>query len=117
MKIALAPSDLAKTLEKKSEDVEAVLGKLDNGPSRIIHRVQSPPGGPARFEIFHDVLVRPILDWVATEEERAKHERELARAEENLAQERSRNKFYRTRALLVFTLVILVVVLGAAGLW
>ncbi|MFO1119804.1 MAG: hypothetical protein U1E38_06775, partial [Rhodospirillales bacterium] len=77
MKIALSADDLAKMLKEDPARVEAVLDKLDSGASRIIHRVQPPQGAPARFEIFHDVLSRPILEWVATERERMAHEREL----------------------------------------
>ncbi len=76
MKIALSADDLAKMLEENRDQVEAVLEKLDSGASRIIHRVQ-PPQGPARFEIFHDVLSGPILKWVATERDRIAHEEKL----------------------------------------
>ena len=114
MKIALAPSDLAEMLEKKPEEVEAVLGKLDSGPSRIIHRIQSPQGVSSRFEIFHDVLARPILEWVATEEERTAHARELATVAADLARERRTKRRYA--ALAVLAGAALLIVLGTAGI-
>ena len=73
MKIALAAADLAGMTGEDSERVATVLEKLAAGRSLIIHKVPSPKeGGAPLFEIFHDVLARPILDWIAAERERVK---------------------------------------------
>jgi WD40 repeat protein len=64
MKIALSAADLAKLANKDTESVRSVLEELTHGPSRIINCVRSPKDNQTfLFEIFHDVLARPILDW------------------------------------------------------
>ena len=64
MKIALSAEDIAHLAKKDRERVRSVLNKLANGPPRIINRVLSPRDNKTiLFEIFHDVLARPILDW------------------------------------------------------
>jgi hypothetical protein len=80
------------------ERVEAVLGKLTPKQSRILKPVTT--GGMPGFEIFHDVLGLPVLEWrrrfqaeVRRREEHAKAEAhrlaERAEAEKRLAAERA----------------------------
>ncbi|MBK8208747.1 MAG: WD40 repeat domain-containing protein [Rhodospirillales bacterium] len=100
MKIALAANDLAGMTGEDAERVGAVLEKLAAGRSLIIHKVASPQEGPPLFEIFHDVLARPIVDWIAAERERVKQERKLAeqrRAAEE-ARRRQQEELERQRA-------------------
>ena len=60
-------SDLAEWLGRPEPEVGAVLEKLTSGESgRILRPVPPPPGQTdegARYELFHDVLGEPILEW------------------------------------------------------
>jgi pSer/pThr/pTyr-binding forkhead associated (FHA) protein len=64
-KFAYSPQDLADSASESageridSGEVERLLGKLAEGDARILRRVGD------RFELFHDVLARPILNWRA----------------------------------------------------
>lgn len=77
-KIAQSTLDLVSFAEAPAADVKAVLSILSDRPeARILRRLANPE----RYEIFHDVLAQPILDWrreylmqkerVAAEEQRA----------------------------------------------
>lgn len=91
MKIALPAADLAAMTGEDQDQVSGVLGKLAAGRSLIIHKVPPPQEGRAPlFEIFHDVLARPILSWIAAERERVRQERRLA--EQRRAAEEERKK-------------------------
>ncbi|HYN39302.1 MAG TPA: WD40 repeat domain-containing protein, partial [Rhodospirillales bacterium] len=93
MKIALTAHDLAAMTSEDGEQVAAVLAKLAAGRSRIIHKVSSPmEGGQPLFEIFHDVLARPILDWIAADRERARQEKKLAEQRRLAEEERRRQQ-------------------------
>ena len=62
-KIAHTASDLADFAELTTEQVEPVVEKLA-GDARILRTLEPPRGGgESRYEIFHDVLGPPILDW------------------------------------------------------
>ena len=93
MKIALAATDLAGMTGEDGERVGTVLEKLAAGRSLIIHKVPPPQeGGAPLFEIFHDVLARPILDWIAAERERVKQARKLAEQQRAAEEERRRQQ-------------------------
>lgn len=93
MKIALSADDLAKLASKETERVSNVLEKLANGPSRIINCVRSPKDNRAfLFEIFHDVLARPILDWIAAERERVQQQEKLEKQKREAEEERARQQ-------------------------
>lgn len=75
-KIAHSASDLAEWTGESEPEVTAVLGKLCRPESgRVLRRV-TPPGTGAettRYELFHDVLAEPILEWrSAFEQEQAR---------------------------------------------
>jgi parallel beta-helix repeat protein len=57
-KIAYSVNDLASFAKASKDEVRAVLEKLSQGQSRILN----PLVGES-FEIFHDVLAQPVLDW------------------------------------------------------
>ena len=63
-KIAHPATDLADWTRPEPE-VTAVLEKLCRGESGRILRSVSPPAGETatRYELFHDVLAEPILEW------------------------------------------------------
>ena len=60
-------SDLAEWTRRPEPEVVAVLEKLCRGESGRILRTGPPPPGVEsegmRYELFHDVLAEPILDW------------------------------------------------------
>lgn len=93
MKIALTAHDLAQMSGEDEHEVGVVLEHLADSRSFIIHKVSSPqPGGAPLFEIFHDVLARPIRDWIASEHERVKQEKKLAEERQLAEEERHRQQ-------------------------
>jgi WD40 repeat protein len=66
-KIALSPDDLVAIVaeetgqppEVEQARVEALLDKLATGDERILRRTE---GG--RYELFHDILSEPVIEWV-----------------------------------------------------
>jgi WD40 repeat protein len=100
MKITLAASDLADMVNAPAEQVEAVLTALGHPESRIIRTVTSPQDPERkRYEIFHDVLARPILAWKHAfnselEQRRMREEadREQRRLREEAEAERARQQ-------------------------
>jgi hypothetical protein len=59
-KVSQSTADLIDYAEAPELRVRQVLGWLSDKPeSRILRRLDSPE----RYEIFHDVLAQPILDW------------------------------------------------------
>ena len=64
-KIAHPATDLAEWTERPEPEVTAVLEKLCRGESGRILRSVSPPAGETAvsYELFHDVLAEPILEW------------------------------------------------------
>ena len=101
-KIAHPASDLAEWTGRKEDAVEPVLDKLCRGESgRILRRVPPPPtgNGATRYELYHDVLAEPILEW------RREHDQER------------RRRAFRRRVLRIGTGVLaLVVVISGLGI-
>jgi len=65
-KIAQATGDLIAYAEKPEAEVKPVLDALtDRSESRILRRLSDPE----QYEIFHDVLAQPLLDWRRAHEE------------------------------------------------
>lgn len=64
-KIAHSSGDLAAYTGLDEQDIDPVLERLTEPEYRILRRValSAADDAPARFEIFHDVLGTPILDW------------------------------------------------------
>src|SRR5579872_1350608 len=64
-KIAHTAKDVADYAGVPEFDVAPVLGRLTQPQYRILRCVarSAADEGPARYEIFHDVLAAPILDW------------------------------------------------------
>jgi hypothetical protein len=80
MKVAHTAGDLAKMSAHSEDVVQVVLGRLHE--ERIVRAVDPAPGTTqARYEIYHDRLAAPILDWRNHQEnerlERAKQQAEL----------------------------------------
>ncbi len=121
-KIAWRAEDLAYWAKRPVADIEPILLELSSGERRILRSVAPPPAQPdqsPRYEIFHDILAEPILEWCAAREatrERAKlareleeRERERKQAEERRRRER-RNRVVRGVAIVLAVLVIGLVV-------
>ena len=107
-KIALAPSDLAEYTGCSEGEVRGLLGHLTQAGVRILHDVPPSPGTQTpRFEISHDLLAMPILDWCA----RAQQERAAAQADADARR-------HRRRTLIgAGALLALVAVLASLSTW
>jgi WD40 repeat protein len=125
-KIAHSAGDLAEYTGAPAADLEHLLDDLAR--RRILRPVSLPTGSSAllgddsdvtRYEIFHDVLAAPILDWRRRHEgaERARrleHERESAQQEAD--RERRRARAFRAIALALVATLVLTVVTAAIAL-
>lgn len=100
MKITLPAEDLAAMVKVPAEQVTGVLSALGHPESRIIRTVTSAQDpGRKRYEIFHDVLARPLLAWkhafdAEREQRRMREEaeREQQRLREEAEAERARQQ-------------------------
>jgi len=126
-KILYATTDLAALAKVEPGVMDEVLSPLATGKSRILRAVEQMPGGKRMrgYEILHDILARPILDWrtayqeakeraareAANREQEAARTRELAQAKALADAERKANMRLRWRAV---TLRIAVLVALAA---
>ncbi len=66
-KIALGPNDLASYAEAPPRQVGTLLHRLTQPDIRLLRAVQTPGKAEVRYEIFHDVLALPILNWRANQ--------------------------------------------------
>jgi hypothetical protein len=85
-KIAHNLSDLANYASVKTEELAPIMNKLSSEKIRILRPVSSTQEyGEVQYEIFHDVLARPILDWrtkyVQSNEPETKKLEQLVRAQ------------------------------------
>jgi WD40 repeat protein len=79
-KIAQTTSDLAEWSHRPEADVAAVLDELCTGESgRILRVVASGGGQGTSYELFHDLLAAPIVDWRRQRERRLAEEAEARR--------------------------------------
>ncbi len=64
-KIALRVSDLAHFTDRPAEDIRRVLGRIAGARrARVLRPLPPAPGeSEERYELFHDVLAEPILEW------------------------------------------------------
>jgi WD40 repeat protein len=62
-KIAYPLKDLIKHTEWSEDQLGQLLFKLTTEKYRILRKSQSSKADLERYEIFHDVLAQPILDW------------------------------------------------------
>ena len=102
-KIAHPASDLEEWTGHEEAIVEPVLDKLCRGESgRILRRVTPPhvESGATLYELYHDVLAEPILDW------RREYEQER------------RRRAVRRRVLRIGSAVLLLIaVISGLGIW
>jgi hypothetical protein len=64
-KIALRPSDLATYADASPRNVQLLLHRLIQPDIRLLRAVQTSGTDETSYEIFHDVLASPILNWRA----------------------------------------------------
>lgn len=89
------PQDLVNRQELKE-----LLDQLSSGSQRILRRLppaMDQPNAEERYEIFHDVLAKPILEWRRAYREAAERETERHRHAEELEYERQRRHMLRNR--------------------
>jgi WD40 repeat protein len=121
-KIALTAQDLADLSGHSVAEIDPVLQHLASSQLHILRPVVSENGdGETRFEIFHDALARPIVEWRTRVEEaeldkrlqseRAEKERAqraAAEAERREARERKRKR----GALVMLGIVVVLLIAG-----
>ncbi len=111
-KIAQAVGDLVTFGEAPKADVMTVLSTLtDNPDSRILRRLSSPE----RYELFHDVLAQPILDWRRGFLEEKKRLSEQREQEAELARNRSEVRRLRAFALAMLVVSLLAILAALYG--
>jgi hypothetical protein len=62
-KIALTASDLASFVDSPTQVVTSLLERLSEPDVRLLRTIESDEQLDVSYEIFHDVLASPILDW------------------------------------------------------
>ncbi len=111
-KIAQTARDLAGNAKVPENELNVVLANLASGQNRILRPVAPSPENPnaPRYEIFHDVLSKAILEW------RAKYEKEQEqRAAENARQLEFKAQQQRTRRIqfaIAGVVLVLIVFIG-----
>jgi WD40 repeat protein len=123
-KIALTAKDLSELAEVPESDVDPVLRRLSAGDLHILRPVAPRDGhGEVSYEIFHDALARPIVDWRTRKHEaelsarvdRERAEKERAQQDAIEAEEREAGERKRKRLALAGVGVLLVLLLLLAG--
>jgi WD40 repeat protein len=121
-KIALTAKDLSDLSGRPLAEIDPVLQHLSSPALHILRPVVSENGqGEPRFEIFHDALARPIVEWRTRVEEaelgkRLERERaEKEKAQQAAAEAEEREVVERRRkrgALALLGIVVVVLVIG-----
>ena len=112
VKVAHTARDLAQMSAHSETTVGAVLDRLYE--ERIVRAVDPAPGsGQARYEIFHDRLAAPILDW-RQQRENARLDRARERAEQEAEVQRTQARRFKRRARIMFALAVGLLVLLVA---
>ena len=113
-KIAHTAHDLADYAHAPQNEIASTLEKLSSGDVRILRPVAPPLDQPTepRYEIFHDVLGAPILDWRT----RFTQQEEKRESEKRLAQERARVRRLRFGLIGLSLLLLGVIALAVFAL-
>lgn len=107
-KIALAAADLAEYTGRPAEEASALLERLAASDTRIVQPVPPPPGQDSgtRYEILHDLLAPPILDW-GRRQRALRLEREKESAKREARVEKRRAGMFRALALGAAVLLVI----------
>jgi WD40 repeat protein len=109
VKVAHTARDLAQMTAHSETTVGSVLDRLYE--ERIVRAVDPAPGSSqARYEIFHDRLAAPILDW-RQQREKARLDRARERAEQEAEMQRTQARRFKRRARIMLGLAIGLLVL------
>lgn len=121
-KIALTAKDLSDLSGLPQAEIDPVLQHLSSPGLHILRPVVSEDGQrQTRFEIFHDALARPIVDWRTRVEEaeldarvaREREKKEIAQRAAAAAEQREARERQRKRlALALLGLVVLALLVG-----
>jgi WD40 repeat protein len=113
-KIAHTAHDLANYAHLPQSEITPTLEKLSSGDVRILRPVAPPLDRPnePRYEIFHDVLGAPILDWRS----RYVQAQEKIEGEKKLAAEQSRVRRLRFGLIGLSLLLLAVIALAVFAL-
>jgi WD40 repeat protein len=111
-KVAHTAADLAQMSGRQTGTVTSILDRLYE--ERIVRAVDPAPGtSEARYEIFHDRLSAPILDWRDGQESaRLRRERHDAEVEAATQRRQARRFKRRARITLVLAISLLAVLVG-----
>jgi WD40 repeat protein len=112
VKVAHTADDLAKMTAHSQGTVASVLASLYK--ERIVRAVDPAPGTlQARYEIFHDRLTVPILEW-RDQQQNARLERAKQNAELEARTQRKQARRFKRRARIMLGLVVCLLFLLAA---
>jgi WD40 repeat protein len=112
VKVAHTAGDLARMTAHSPETVAAVLDGLYE--ERILRAVDPAPGSTeARYEIFHDRLADPILDW-RDQRENARLKRATEQAEREAESQRAQARLFKRRSRIMLVLAVGLLILLAA---
>jgi WD40 repeat protein len=111
-KVAHTARDLAQMTDHPENTVGSVLDRLYE--ERIVRAVDPAPGtAQPRYEIFHDRLAAPILDW-RRQRENARLERAKQHAEQEAEMQRTQARRFKRRARIMFGLAVSLLLLLVA---
>jgi WD40 repeat protein len=109
VKVAHTADDLGQMTGQPQDAVASVLGRLYE--ERIVRAVDPAPGTTEpRYEIFHDRLAGPILDW-RDQQENARLERAKQRAELEAQSQRAQARRFKRRARIMLGLAVSLLIL------
>jgi WD40 repeat protein len=112
VKVAHTARDLAQMTAHSESTVGSVLDRLYE--ERIVRAVDPAPGSSqARYEIFHDRLAVPILDW-RRQRENARLDRAREHAEHEAEVQRTQARRFKRRARIMLALAVGLLVLLVA---
>jgi hypothetical protein len=111
-KIAHTAKDLAEYAELPEKKLKSTLEELATGNKRILRGVSRSAGSEPRYEIFHDVLSAPILDWRNRRMLARRAEEQREEIEEKAREEEKAKSATRLRWLAAVLTVMCVLAVG-----
>jgi WD40 repeat protein len=112
VKVAHTAADLAQMTAHSEDSVTAVLRRLYD--ERLVRAVDPAPGAAqARYEIYHDRLAMPILDW-RRQQENARLQEARRAAELEADAQRTQARRFKRRARIMLGLAVSLLVLLVA---